>query len=138
VFEHPHAGGRVIVVLINLGDGFAQDIGRVHLVDGGLDLIVKNQDALVVGHEHAQVQITEQIHERQTAEINAGQAEPFYIISVGKSHGRILSNSTDFRKKKFFASRLADALFFYPEWSLDNQIEKHIDRIHESHYNDHN
>jgi hypothetical protein len=101
VFEDPHAGGGVVVVFVNRCDGPAQDIRRVHLVDGGLDIIVENQDTLVVGHEHAQIQITQQIHERQTAEINAGQAEPFHIVSVGKSHGRILSNSTDFRKKKF-------------------------------------
>ncbi len=41
VADHPHAGGGIVVISIHLGNGLAQNIRRGHLVDGGLDIIIK-------------------------------------------------------------------------------------------------
>ncbi len=95
VADHPHAGGGIVVISIHLGNGLAQNIRRGHLVDGGLDIIIKNHDALIVGHEYAKIHIAKQIHKGYPAEIHSGQAKPAHSIFIQNLHACILTKKQD-------------------------------------------
>lgn len=76
MLEASHAGARVVVVLIDIGNLFSERLAGVEIVDLCLDFVVIDHQTVNVGHEHP---LVEMIH--QGDEIDLSKVE-FSLKSV--------------------------------------------------------
>ena len=81
MLQHPHAGTAVTVICVDLGDFFADDIGRIEIIDIGLGLVIENHGAVFIGHEDSHIHVAKHLPDIDLVKIKVLRHELFDILA---------------------------------------------------------